>query len=155
MFLTSFLILSLSSPSLSHSVTRKLRENIWGSTTLDFLVLIIFIPLFLSSSTGLGYTVWKWCLILIYILFLYHCMHFCNLFWILYEILEAILSPRDNWQCLEIFVFVITYRREITGIWWVEISCSVKHPMMHRTASSWERIFWWKMSVVLRLRTLM
>lgn len=155
MFLTSSLFLSLSSPSLSPSVTQKLRENIWGPTTLDLLVLIIFIPLFLSSSTGLGSKLWQWCLILIYILFVYHCMHFYNLCWIFYEILEAILPPRDNWQCLEIFVFVITYRKDTTGIWWVEISCSVKHSVMHRTASSQEKIFWWKMSVVLRLRTLM
>lgn len=144
MFPTSFLILSLSSPSLSHSITQKLRENIWGSTTLDFLVLISFIPTFLP-------VIFHWygtySLAVVLDSYLYFIFISLNAFlWLILNSLwnlEAILPPpRDNWQCLEIFVFVITYRGETTGLWWVEISCSVKLPVMHRTASSWEKMFW-------------
>lgn len=70
---------------------RKLRKNTWGSTESVFLVLNLFIPhlfipQFLSSSTGLGFLFI--CFLGdddAYILFAFYCMCIWNLFWILHE----------------------------------------------------------------------
>lgn len=63
------------------------EKNIWGSTVSAFLDLILFLSLFLSSSTGfrflfiyfLGSDAW-------FLYFIFICV--CKLFWILHEIVN-------------------------------------------------------------------
>lgn len=59
----------------------------------------------------------------------------------------AILSPRNNWPCLQTFLVVTT---GTTGIWGVEVRDAAKHNP--QVSSPQQRTFWPKMAVLLLLR---
>lgn len=44
--------------------------------------------------------------------------------------------PEDMWQCLQIFLIVVTEEGATTGIWWTEARDAAKHPAVHRTLPS-------------------
>lgn len=78
----------------------------------------------------------------------------CNFFEVVSSLMvlnwRKFCPPEDIWQCLETFM-VVTTDRGATAIYWVDRDAA-KHPTVHRTAPTKQRIMQPKMSTVLRLR---